>query len=332
MTGCDVCNHLSVFLCVANHHNLLPGWTRFAQFSIAVANIEYPMLTKDSLHTFWKKEHDWGWKKFIELPRLHHGFIDDSGSLTINAQVQVIRDRVDRPFPCLDGQYRKELGRVYFSSVKQIFLSFMEEKRSKFVKLIEDKTRWTSLRAFWLGMDQNSRRVMSREKTDVILKLVVEHFFIMTEVKSTFVMDFLLYGLHSLEGKTKEERIIHEISKLAVKHLFIDKEVASPLVKDSCHDRLKTLEEEVEKEREIEGIKLPTAIVSVDKYMFVLVGDAMLLIEKDVPEPLPELLKLSIIWSVMRSIYDLTEIARQALELLRWKGKKSLFVEKKKQR
>ncbi|WZZ59797.1 hypothetical protein YC2023_059904 [Brassica napus] len=37
------------------------------------------------------REHDWGWKKFIELPRLLDGFIDDSGSLIIKAQVQVIR-------------------------------------------------------------------------------------------------------------------------------------------------------------------------------------------------------------------------------------------------
>lgn len=68
--GCDVCNHLSLFLCVANHDKLLPGlflelakfalmillfgrimldlfppsswvdtgWSHFAQFTIAVVN------------------------------------------------------------------------------------------------------------------------------------------------------------------------------------------------------------------------------------------------------------------------------------------------------
>ena len=65
--GCDVCNHLSLFLCVANHDKLLPGrciiwcivfdslqfvtplyifnmicfysgWSHFAQFTIAVIN------------------------------------------------------------------------------------------------------------------------------------------------------------------------------------------------------------------------------------------------------------------------------------------------------
>jgi hypothetical protein len=64
--GCDVCNHISLFLCVANHDKLLPGmrhlfcsfwaadckffdsevllnddvsgWSHFAQFTIAVVN------------------------------------------------------------------------------------------------------------------------------------------------------------------------------------------------------------------------------------------------------------------------------------------------------
>lgn len=36
--GCDVCNHLSLFLCVADYEKLLPGWSHFAQFTIAVVN------------------------------------------------------------------------------------------------------------------------------------------------------------------------------------------------------------------------------------------------------------------------------------------------------
>lgn len=36
--GCDVCNHLSLFLCVADYEKLLPGWNHFAQFTIAVVN------------------------------------------------------------------------------------------------------------------------------------------------------------------------------------------------------------------------------------------------------------------------------------------------------
>ncbi|KAJ0235541.1 MATH/TRAF domain-containing protein [Hirschfeldia incana] len=239
--GCEVTTHLSLFLCVENCDKLLPGWSHLAQFTISLVNKD-PKKSKlsDSLHEFWKKEHDWGWKKYIELPKLHDGFIDEYGSLTIMAQVQVIRDRVDRPFPCLDVHYRRELVRVYFKNVESTFLRFMKEKRSK---LMEDNTRWASLCGFWLEMDQNSRREMSGEKMDVILKLVVKHFFIKKEVTSSLVMDFLFHGLNSL----------------------------------------------VWKERATDFKNLPAPIVvSVDKDMFVLVDDAMLLMEKAVLEPLPD--------------------------------------------
>ncbi|XP_010522489.1 PREDICTED: MATH domain-containing protein At5g43560-like [Tarenaya hassleriana] len=248
--GCDVCNHLSLFLCVANHDKLLPGWSHFAQFTIAVVNKD-PKKSKysDTLHRFWKKEHDWGWKKFMELPKLQDGFIDDSDSLIIKAQVQVIRERVDRPFRCLDCQYRRELVRVYLTNVEQICRRFVEERRSKLGRLIEDKARWTSFCAFWLGMDQNSRRRMSREKMDVILKVVVKHFFIEKEVTSTLVMDSLYSGLKALEGRLSKDK--------------------------KNRPRLLDAEES------------PAPIVSVDKDMFVLVDDVLLLLERAALEPLP---------------------------------------------
>ncbi|WJX17229.1 hypothetical protein P8452_07165 [Trifolium repens] len=167
--GCDVCNHLSLFLCVANHDKLLPGWSHFAQFTIAVVNKD-PKKSKysDTLHRFWKKEHDWGWKKFMELSKVYDGFVDTSDNLIIKAQVQVIREKADRPFRCLDCQYRRELVRVYLTNVEQICRRFVEERRSKLGKLIEDKARWSSFCTFWREIDQTSRRRMSREKTDAL--------------------------------------------------------------------------------------------------------------------------------------------------------------------
>lgn len=53
----------------------------------------YRLIAKknaDTLHRFWKKEHDWGWKKFMELTKIHDGFLD-ADTLIIKAQVQVIR-------------------------------------------------------------------------------------------------------------------------------------------------------------------------------------------------------------------------------------------------
>ncbi|KAF3456851.1 hypothetical protein FNV43_RR01505 [Rhamnella rubrinervis] len=246
--GCDVCNHLSLFLCVANHDKLLPGWSHFAQFTIAVVNKD-PKKSKysDTLHRFWKKEHDWGWKKFMELSKVLDGFID-ADTLIIKAQVQVIREKADRPFRCLDCQYRRELVRVYLTNVEQICRRFVEERRSKLGKLIEDKARWSSFCAFWLGIDQNSRRRMSREKTDSILKVVVKHFFIEKEVTSTLVMDSLYSGLKALEGQNKCKK-----------------------------GRVKLLDAE----------EMPAPIVRVEKDTFVLVDDVLLLLERAAMEPLP---------------------------------------------
>ncbi|XP_017436153.1 TNF receptor-associated factor homolog 1b isoform X3 [Vigna angularis] len=194
--GCDVCNHLSLFLCVANHDKLLPGWSHFAQFTIAVVNKD-PKKSKysDTLHRFWKKEHDWGWKKFMELSKVYDGFVDTSDNLIIKAQVQVIS---------------------FFS--------------------------------FWGEIDQTSKRHMSREKTDVILKVVVKHFFIEKEVTSTLVMDSLHSGLKALEGQTKNQKA-----------------------------KVKLLDAE----------EIPAPIVHVEKDMFVLVDDVLLLLERAAIEPLP---------------------------------------------
>ena len=103
---------------MADYDKLLPGWSHFAQFTIAVVNKD-PKKSKysDTLHRFCKKEHDWGWKKFMELTKVLDGFTV-ADTLVIKAQVQVIHEKVARPFRCLDPQYRRELVRVYLTNVE----------------------------------------------------------------------------------------------------------------------------------------------------------------------------------------------------------------------
>ncbi|KAF5186755.1 Math domain-containing protein, partial [Thalictrum thalictroides] len=246
--GCDICDHLSLFLCVADHDKLLPGWKHFAQFTISVVNQD-PKKTKfsDTLHRFCKKEHDWGWKRFMELSKVTDGFVV-SDVLEIKAHVQVIRERGDRPFRCLDCQYRRELVRVYLTNVEQICRRFVEEKRGNLMKLIEDKARWPSFCEFWLELDHNSRRRMYREKSDSILKVVVKQFFVEKEVTSTLVMDSLYSGLKALECQ--------RICK---------------------NGKAKLLDTE----------ETPAPIVRLEKDMFVLADDVLLLLERAVLEPLP---------------------------------------------
>ncbi|KAJ9547424.1 hypothetical protein OSB04_019967 [Centaurea solstitialis] len=287
--GCDVCNHLSLFLCVANHDSLLPGWSHLAQFTIAVVNKD-PKKSKysDTLHWFWKNEHDWGWKKFLELSKLLDGFVDDD-TLIIKVQVQVIRERADRPFRCLDGRYRRELVRVYLSNVEQICRRFVEERRGRLGKLIEDKVRWSSFCNFWLGIDQNSRRRMSREKSDSILKVVVNHFFIEKEVTSTLVMDSLYSGLKALEGQNKSKK--------------------------------------AKGKGEME--ELPIPVVRMESDTFILVDDVLLLLERAALEPLPPKdekgpqnhTKVGGSWedfskeSIERDERRLTELGRRTIEI-----------------
>ncbi|KAL5232347.1 hypothetical protein ABZP36_031123 [Zizania latifolia] len=245
--GCDVSNHLSLFLCVANHDKLLPGWSHFAQFTIAIGNID-PKKVKysDTLHKFWKKEHDWGWKKFMELSKIQDGFLVDD-VLEIIAQVQVIREKVDKPFRCLNRLYRRELLRVYTTNIEQIYRRFVEERRNKLSKLIEDKMRWSSFCAFWSAIDPSTRHRMSREKTDAILKVLVKHFFVEKEVTSTLVMDSLYTGLKALEYQSKGKKGI----------------------------TLSDLDE------------LPSPMIHVDMDMFVLASDVIDLLERAALEPLP---------------------------------------------
>lgn len=247
--GCDVCNHLSLFLCVSDYDKLLPGWSHFAQFTIAVVNKD-PKKSKysDTLHRFCKKEHDWGWKKFMELSKVSDGFISHDNILVIKAQVQVIRENSHRPFRCLDCQYRRELVRVYLTNVEGICRRFVEEKREKLGKLIEDNGRWSSFRAFWSAIEENVRQRLSREKTDVILKAIVKRFFNEKEVTSTLVMDALYSGCKALNYRSRNKK---------------------------------------EKKNSVEVDSTLFQVVWVEKDTFVLADDVLTLLEKAATEPLP---------------------------------------------
>ncbi|EFJ42002.1 hypothetical protein VOLCADRAFT_67555, partial [Volvox carteri f. nagariensis] len=198
--GCDVCNHLSLFLCVADYDKLLPGWSHFAQFTIAVVNKE-PKKSKysDTLHRFCKKEHDWGWKKFMELSKVLDGFTV-ADTLVIKAQVQVILDKPSKPFRCLDPQYRRELVRVYLANVEGICRRFCEDKKSRLAWAREEVS---SFRQFWGSLLPEQQRKFLTDKGEVILKAVVKQFFNEKEVTSTLVMDALYSGCKQIEEHSR---------------------------------------------------------------------------------------------------------------------------------
>ncbi|KAK9819464.1 hypothetical protein WJX74_009144 [Apatococcus lobatus] len=200
--GCDVSNHLSLFLCVADYDKLMPGWSHFAQFTIAVVNKD-PKKSKysDTLHRFSKKEHDWGWKKFMELSKVIEGFTI-ANTLVIKAQVQVIRDRMASPFRCLDPQYRRELVRVYLTNVEGICRRFAEEKRELLQRLHGDAA---GLRSYWTSLEVTARRLSAAAPSARILKGLVKRFFSEKEVTSTLVMDALFCGCKAIEEASRQQ-------------------------------------------------------------------------------------------------------------------------------
>lgn len=89
---------------------------------------------------------------------------------------------------------------------------------------------------------------MSRDKSEAILKLVVKHFFMEKEVTSTLVMDSLYSGLKALEFQSKNKKGLPKLVELE---------------------------------------ELPHPMVRIDKDMFVLADDVIMLLERAVSEPLP---------------------------------------------
>jgi hypothetical protein len=168
--GCDVHNHLSLFLCVADYDKLLPGWSHFAQFTIAVVNKD-PKKSKysDTLHRFCKKEHDWGWKKFMELGKVLDGFTV-ADTLVIKAQVQVIHEKIARPFRCLDPQYRRELVRVYLTNVEVRFIVLISEYSSFFFLLRSARTHFHTFYTNKLATIVSQRLSQNKETSSFAVK------------------------------------------------------------------------------------------------------------------------------------------------------------------
>ena len=198
--GCDVSDHLSLFLCVADYDKLLPGWSHFAQFTIAVVNKD-PKKSKysDTLHRFCKKEHDWGWKKFMELGKMDEGFVVQD-TLVIKVQVQVIKDRVSAPFRTLDCHYRRELIRVYLSNIEGIVRRFIDKTKEKVRGLLKDD----GMAEFWDSISDDSEKLkLAATPAGPLLKKFTKTFFNEKEVTSTLMMDAAFCAMKVMDCRHK---------------------------------------------------------------------------------------------------------------------------------
>ncbi|PWZ45490.1 Ubiquitin carboxyl-terminal hydrolase 12 [Zea mays] len=88
-------DHLSLYLDVADSGSLPYGWSRYAQFSLAVVNQVHPKYTirKDTQHQFNARESDWGFTSFMPLSDLYdpnRGYLVND-TVVIEAEVAVRR-------------------------------------------------------------------------------------------------------------------------------------------------------------------------------------------------------------------------------------------------
>nr|XP_019708940.1 ubiquitin carboxyl-terminal hydrolase 12 isoform X2 [Elaeis guineensis] len=88
-------DHLSMYLDVADSATLPYGWSRYAQFSLAVTNQIHNKYTirKDTQHQFNARESDWGFTSFMPLSELYdptRGYLVND-TLVVEAEVAVRR-------------------------------------------------------------------------------------------------------------------------------------------------------------------------------------------------------------------------------------------------
>ncbi|GER31693.1 ubiquitin carboxyl-terminal hydrolase [Striga asiatica] len=87
--------HLSMYLDVADSASLPNGWSRYAQFSLAVVNqvhVKYS-VRKETQHQFNARENDWGFTSFMPLAELYdpsRGYLVND-TCVIEAEVAIFR-------------------------------------------------------------------------------------------------------------------------------------------------------------------------------------------------------------------------------------------------
>ena len=78
------------------------------------------------------------------------------------------RDRPQLPFRCLDGQYRRELVRVYLANVEGIARRFVEEKKEYLQRLLEEGR---GFKQFWRRLKPERQRQLAAAPAPAVLKV-----------------------------------------------------------------------------------------------------------------------------------------------------------------
>ena len=170
------------------------------------------------------------------------------------------RDRPQRPFKCLDAQYRRELLRVYLTNVEGIARRFVDEKRGQLQRLIDD-ARGGGFKQFWRRLDATRQRKLSSDSAAAVFKVGAvcagcwaglaarEPACWPDPVHATqtgcahALVHCLLYRLHANRTVLPLHCTASVLLQGVVKRFFNEKEVTSTLVMDALYCGAKLLEE-----------------------------------------------------------------------------------------
>ncbi|KAL3642053.1 hypothetical protein CASFOL_012868 [Castilleja foliolosa] len=188
------------------------GWSHFGQVSGTLLNKDFTKSRRlDAFHRFSENAHFFC--RNMPISNLSDGYIHDGNTLKLKFQFQVIRERLDKPFRCLEAQYGSELQHVHFTSVEKVYKKVVEEQRTNLVELVKEKRRLSSFRDFWLAIDEKSRLCMTSEKIEKISEVLVKQFLRENEVTSALIMDSIFNGFKAIEGKRNFPIRIIQIEK-----------------------------------------------------------------------------------------------------------------------
>ena len=105
----------------------------------------------------------------MELGKVLDGFTV-ADTLVIKAQVQVIHEKIARPFRCLDPQYRRELVRVYLTNVEVRFIVLISEYSSFFFLLRSARTHFLTFYTNKLATIVSQRLSQNKETSSFAVK------------------------------------------------------------------------------------------------------------------------------------------------------------------
>ncbi|KAJ9553775.1 hypothetical protein OSB04_017820 [Centaurea solstitialis] len=186
-------DHLSMYLDVADSSTLPYGWSRYAQFSLAVINQIHNKFTmrKDTQHQFNARESDWGFTSFMPLSELY----DPSRGYLLNDTCIVEADvTVRRVVDYWSHDSKKETGYVglknqgatcYMNSLLQTLYHIPYFRKSLFYKLQYSDTSvatkeltksfgWDTYDSFMQHDVQELNRVLCEKLEDKMKGTVVE--------------------------------------------------------------------------------------------------------------------------------------------------------------